>query len=94
MPNSRKKALAAHRRRLKRGGYVRLEVRVRKEDAPLMRGLAQALADPVRGAEARALLRQHFMARAARGLKALLASAPLEGIDLDRPRDAGRAVEL
>jgi hypothetical protein len=27
-------------------------------------------------------------------LKALIASAPLNGIDLDRPRDMGRAIDL
>jgi hypothetical protein len=53
-----------------------------------------SLADPGRAAEARALLRGRFAPAPARSLKDLLASAPLEGVDLDRPRDAGRAVEL
>jgi hypothetical protein len=48
------------------------------------------LSDPERGAAARALLREHFGAGEAKGLKALLASAPLEGIDLTRERDFGR----
>ncbi len=46
------------------------------------------------GRRRRALLRGRFAPAPARSLKDLLASAPLEGVDLDRPRDAGRAVEL
>jgi hypothetical protein len=37
-------------------------------------------------------LREHFGAAEAFGLKALLAAAPLEGIDLTRERDLGRDV--
>jgi hypothetical protein len=94
MPNTRKKALAAYRRRLKRRGVVRLEVHVRKADAALLRGVVEALADPVRELEARATLRARFAAGPAKGLKALLAAAPLEGIDLDRAADPARDVEL
>ncbi len=42
----------------------------------------------------RALLRQRFVEPVGLSLKALLASAPLEGIDLDRSRDLGRDVDL
>ncbi len=89
-----KSALAEHRRRLRGRGLLRVEVQVRGEDAPLVRAVAAALADPGRAAEARALLRGRFAPAPSRSLKDLLASAPLEGVDLDRPRDAGRAVEL
>jgi hypothetical protein len=94
MPTAQQKRLSAHRRRLKRRGVVRVEVQVRKEDAALVRGVAQALSDPAREAEARALLRERFAATEAKGLKALLAAAPLEGIDLARERDLGRDVAL
>lgn len=87
-------ALSNFRRRLKRRGFVRLEVQVRKADAPLVRGLVAALTDPNREAETRALLRERFPAHKGLGLKALLATAPFEGIDLDRVRDAGRPVDL
>ena len=90
----KKKSLAQFRQRLKRLGVVRLEVHVRKEDAALVRGIVTALADPNRQFETRALLREHFGASKASGLKALLVSAPLEGIDLSRPCDFGRDVEL
>ena len=94
VPNARNQAFIAHRRRLKRQGIVRLEVRVRKSDAMLIRSLVEALADPAREAEARAAMREHFAAGTAKGLKALLAAAPLEGIDLRRARDRARDVDL
>lgn len=94
MPSTGKNALAAHRRRLKAKGVVRLELRVRKSDAPLVRGVAAALADPAREVEARTVLREHFARASAKGLKALLAAAPLEGIELRRARDAGREIDL
>jgi hypothetical protein len=94
MPSSQRKSLSAYRRRLKRQGIVRLEVHVRKDDAALVRGVAQALSDPVRQTEVRALLRERFGVARAKGFKALLAAAPLEGIDLTRKRDIGRHVVL
>jgi hypothetical protein len=72
---------------------MRLEVHVRKDDAALIRGVVKALGDPVREIEARTLLRERFGTSKARGLKALLAAAPLEGIDLRRKRDLGRHIE-
>jgi hypothetical protein len=92
--SSQKKALSSHRRRLKQRGIARLEVRVRKDDVPLVRGVVDALADPERAVETRALLRERFAPPSSKGLKALLARAPLEGIDLERPRDPGRDVDL
>ena len=88
-----KKSLSEYRRRLKRRGVVRLEVHVRKEDASLVRSVVTALSDPSRESET-AMLRERFGGSKATGLKALLVSAPLEGIDLSRQRDFGRDVEL
>jgi hypothetical protein len=88
-----RKALSTFRRRLKRKGVVRLEVHVRKDDAQLIRGLVKALRDPDREAEARALLRDRFGAGKPAALKALLAAAPLDGIDLVRERDLDRDFE-
>ena len=87
-------ALAEHRQRLRNRGLQRLEVQVRGEDAPLVRAIAAALADPGQAAEARALLLRRFAPDPTRSLKDLIASAPLDGIDLDQPRVMGRAVEL
>jgi hypothetical protein len=92
--STQRKALSTYRRRLKRRGVVRLEVHVRKDDAALVRGVVKALTDPEREGEARALLRERFAAGKAKGLKALLASAPLGGIDLRRDPDFGRDVRL
>jgi hypothetical protein len=85
-----KKSLSEYRRRLKRRGVVRLEVHVRKEDASLVRSVVTALSDPSRESETRAMLQERFGGSKAAGLKALLVSAPLEGIDLSRQRDFGR----
>lgn len=87
-------AVAAHRQRLRGRGLHRLEVQVPGEDAPLVRAVAAALVDPDRAAEARALLRGRFAPEPASSLKALLAGAPLEGIEVERSRDTGRAVNL
>jgi hypothetical protein len=94
MPKAKSSSVAAFRRRMKRQGVVRLEVHVRKDDAPLVRGLVRALSDPEREAETRTLLRERFGTPPAKGLKALLAAAPLEGIELARARDRGRDVDL
>lgn len=93
MTASQRKALSAHRRRLKRRGIARLEVRVRQDDVPLVKSVVAALADPAREIEARTVLRERFGGGRAKGFKALLASAPLEGIDLGRQRDFGRDSE-
>ncbi|MDE0540445.1 MAG: hypothetical protein OXH94_17155 [Rhodospirillales bacterium] len=82
------------RKRRRRQGFVRVEIQVRKEDAPLVREIATALADPGRETETRAILREKIATARTGGLKALLAAAPLEGIDLERPRDFGRDAAL
>jgi hypothetical protein len=94
MRTSRESPVAKHRRRLKRKGLVRVELQLRKSDVALVRRVATALLDPGQEAEARALLHARFAERSARGLKALLAAAPLEGIEIERSRDTGRPVEL
>lgn len=91
---AKKSPVAAHRARMEREGFVRVEVNVRREDASLVRRVASALSDPSVGGEARKLLRRSFAAPPKVSLKALLASAPLEGIDLDRSSDLGRDVDL
>ena len=73
---------------------ARPEVHVRKDDVALIRNVIRALANPSQEQATRALLREHFGSRRTEGLKALLASAPLEGLDLSRERDFGRNVDL
>jgi len=77
-----------------RRGFVRVEVSVSKDDASLVRDVAAALSDPARRAAARLLIRQRLVEPPRVSLKALLASAPLERIDLDRDSDLGRDVDL
>ena len=94
MAEARRKAVADHRRRLKNQGIARLEVRVRKDNVDLIRDIVSVLEDPECANEARALLRERFGVGNPKGLKALLASAPLAGIDLERECDIGRNVDL
>lgn len=94
MTGRAKSSLAKHRARMESQGFVRIEVNVRKEDASLVRRVASALSDPSRQAEARLLLRQRFVESPKVSLKALLASAPLDGINLERSGDLGRDVDL
>ena len=94
MTGKGKSSLAKHRARMERQGFVRIEVNIRKEDASLVRHVASALSDPSRQAEARRFLRQRFVKPPKVSLKALLASAPLEGISLKRSRDLGRDIDL
>ncbi len=94
MSTNQPSAVTRHRQRMQRQGLVRLEVQVRKQDVALVRGVVGALADPGREAAARALLRERFAPRPSVDLKALLAAAPLEGVDLERQSDVGRPVDL
>lgn len=92
MTGKAKSSLAKHRARIEREGFVRVEVKARKGDASLVRRVASALSDPSRQVEARLLLRRRFVEPPNGSLKALLASAPLDGIGLDRA--LGRDVDL
>jgi hypothetical protein len=94
MSSKAKSSLAKYRARMHRLGFVRIELNLRKEDAVLVRRVASALSDPSLRTEARAFLRQRFVELPKTGLKALLAAAPLDGIDLDRRREVGRDVDL
>jgi hypothetical protein len=94
MQNTRKAATTAYRERRKREGVVLLEMQVRREDAPLLRNVANALADPAQAVEVRALLRTRFVSPKTRSLKELLADAPLDGIDLGRSADLGSRVAI
>jgi hypothetical protein len=87
------KAVGDYRRRLRRKGVSRVEVRVRKEDAPLIREVTKALVDPARERAARDAL-QCAVRPTAKSFKEFLASAPLEGIDLTREREPRRDVDL
>ena len=88
------KAQQAHRRRQKAKGIKRVEVNVHKNDVALMRRIADALAQPERGALARRWLLERFGDGKAAGFKALLAAVSLDDLDLRRNRDVGRELDL
>ena len=94
MTSQAKSSLVSHRARMVQQGFVRVEVSVSKDDASLVRQVVAALADPARQAAARTLLQQNFVGPPKVSLKALLAAAPLDGIDLERDRSPGRDVDL
>lgn len=93
LATERKTSLSAFRRRLRRRGMICVGLQVPRGDADLVRSVARALCNPKWADEARAILGARFAEPAPAGLKALLASAPLEGVDLDRPRDVGRGIQ-
>ena len=68
------------RKRRQQQGCVHVEIQIRKEDAAHVREVATALDDPVRATETRAILPERILAPRSGGLKALLTSAPLDGI--------------
>lgn len=86
--------VAAHRARRERQGFTRVEVSVHQDDASLVRRVARDLADPASQAATRRLLREGLAGAPGVSLKALLASAPLDGIELARDSDFGRDVDL
>ncbi len=86
--------LARHRARKASHGYVRVELSLRQDDVALVRRVAAALSDSAQRTAARRLLHEHFATPPTQSLKALLAAAPLDGIDLTRDRDFGSDVDL
>jgi hypothetical protein len=67
---------------------------VRSDDVALIRGIVKALNNPHQRTKVRNLLQRRFGKSRFKGLKAMLAIAPLDGIDLSRDRDVGRVIEL
>jgi hypothetical protein len=94
MTAPQRKAVARHRKRLRRQGLVRLEVQALRGDAALIRRIASALRRDVEGSGIRAHLNQAIGGEGPPGLKALLASAPLEGVELERSRTLPRRTDL
>ncbi len=96
MPLAQKKAIDSYRKRQRRRGLLRLEVQAPEADAPLLRELARVLRENSQEAsEVRQVLRRALAPEAQEGrLKQLLEAAPLEGVDLSRPREFGREVKL
>jgi transposase len=97
--SSQKRAIQNYRARLRERGLARFQVLGREIDRDLIRSLARRLAeDGPEAARLRAAVSQSLAGEPPRkgGILAALRRSPLVGADLDvtRPRDAGRNVEI
>jgi hypothetical protein len=97
--SSQKRAIQNYRARLSERGLARFEVLGRDTDRDLIRSLARRLAeDGADAARLRAAVSQTIAGEPPRkgGILAALRRSPLVGTDLDlnRPREEGRKVEI
>ncbi len=96
---SQRRALKNYRKRLSARGMARFEVLGLDADRELIRSLARRLAeDGPEAARVRSAVSRTIAGESAKkgGILAALRRSPLVGVDLalDRPRTAGRKVEL
>jgi hypothetical protein len=99
MSSSQKRAIQNYRSRLSERGLSRFEVLGRDEDRDLIRSLARRLADDTpEASELRATVSRSISGEppAKGGILAALRRSPLVGadLDLDRPRDEGREIDI
>jgi hypothetical protein len=99
MSSSQKRAIQNYRSRLSERGLSRFEVLGRDEDRDLIRSLARRLAeDTPEASELRAVVSRSISGEppAKGGILAALRRSPLVGadLDLDRPREEGREVDI
>lgn len=99
MGSSQKRAIQNYRSRLSERGLARFEVLGRDADRDLIRSLARRLAeDGLDASRLRAAVSQTIAGEPPRkgGILAALRRSPLVGTDLDlnRPREEGRKVEI
>jgi hypothetical protein len=99
MSRSQTRAMRNHRSRLRKRGLARFEVLGLASDRDLIRSLARRLAEGGAGAsELRAAVSRSLAGGPPRkgSVLAALCRSPLVGADLDlsRPRDGGREVEM
>jgi len=93
MGNSQKRAIENYRSRLTQRGLARFEVLGRHADRDLIRSLVRKLASHLRAVVSRTLAGEP--PRKGGILKALLASPVADaGLDLKRPREVGRKIDL
>lgn len=99
MGNSQRRAIQNYRSRLGERGLARFEVLGRDADRDLIRSLARRLAeDNVEASRLRAMVGEAVAGEPPKkgGILAALRRSPLVGTDLDlsRPREEGRKVNL
>jgi hypothetical protein len=99
MGSSQKRAIQKYRSRLSKRGLARFEVLGRDGDRDLIRSLARRLAeDGPQASRLRAAVSQTIAGEPPKkgGILAALRRSPMVGADLDltRPREEGRKVDL
>ena len=99
MSSSQMRAVRNYRSRLGKRGLARFEVLGRDSDRDLIRSLARRLAeDSAEASRLRAIVSQSLTGEPHKrgGILAALRRSPLVGADLDlsRPREEGRNVEI
>ncbi|RTL71441.1 MAG: hypothetical protein EKK41_10015 [Hyphomicrobiales bacterium] len=99
MGNAQQRAIRSYRARLNARGLARFEVLGRDADRELIRALARRLAeDGPDASKLRAAVKETIAGGPSKkgGIVAALRRSPLVGADLDlaRPREAGRKVEI
>jgi hypothetical protein len=99
MGSSQKRAIRNYRSRLSKRGLARFEVLGRDGDRDLIRSLARRLAeDGPEASQLRAAVSQTIAGEPPKkgGILAALRRSPMVGADLDltRPREEGRKVDL
>ena len=94
MTKTNSSPISRHRERDNRQASARIGRQSQKGHAGLVRDVPAAPGNSVPESEERDTQRKKTVATRARGFKKLLASAPLEGIDLERSRDSGRDIPL
>jgi hypothetical protein len=99
MGSSQRRAIQNYRSRLSERGLARFEVLGRDSDRDLIRSLARRLAeDSPEASKLRAIVSQTVAGEPPKkgGILAALRRSPLVGADLDltRPREEGRKVEI
>ena len=99
MNSSQKRAIQNYRSRLSERGLARFEVLGRDADRDLIRSLARRLAeDSPEASQLRATVNRSIAGEPPRkgGILTALRRSPLVGADLDltRPREKGRKVEI
>lgn len=98
-PTAQQRAIKNYRARIRKQGLSRFEVLGRSTDKALLRALARALAERTpRAAGLRAAVRRAMTEAPAQkgGILTALRRSPLVDADLDltRPRERGRPIEL
>jgi len=74
--------------------YVQIRIKIRRGDENIMHHIADAISNPLNRTQVRRVLAEFFVDYSQQDLKTLLASAPLQGLKIERNREPGRRIEL